>query len=75
MPRYAWARPIVRAPFGTPIRNRERLLRYGARPSFALERLELLDDERIVYRLPKPQRDGAAALTLRPLELIDHLAA
>ena len=47
----------------------ERLLRYCARPPFALERLELLDDERIIYRLPKPQRDGTTALTLRPLEL------
>jgi hypothetical protein len=53
----------------------ERLLRYCARPPFALERLERLDDERVVYRLPKPQRDGTTALTLTPLELIDHLAA
>ena len=53
----------------------ERLLRYCARPPFALERLELLDDERVIDRLPKPQRDGTTALTLTPLELIDHLAA
>jgi hypothetical protein len=53
----------------------ERLLRYCARPTFALERLELLDAARVVYRLPRPQRDGATALTLTPLELIDHLAA
>ncbi|WP_295540772.1 transposase [uncultured Thiohalocapsa sp.] len=53
----------------------ERLLHYCARPTFALERLERLDDERVVYRLPKPQRDGTKALTLTPLELIDHLAA
>jgi len=53
----------------------ERLLRYCARPPFALERLELLDAERVVYRLPKPQRDGTTARTLTPLELIDHLAA
>ena len=53
----------------------ERLLRYCARPPFALERLERLDDERVVYRLPKPQRDGTTALTLTPMELIDHLAA
>ena len=44
----------------------ERLLRYCARPPFALERLELLDAERVVYRLPKPRRDGATALTLTP---------
>jgi len=48
----------------------ERLLRYCARPPFALERLELLEDERVVYRLPKPHRDGTTALTLTPLELI-----
>jgi hypothetical protein len=53
----------------------ERLLRYWARPTFALERLQWLDDERVVYRLPKPLRDGTPALTLKPLELIDHLAA
>jgi len=53
----------------------ERLLRYCARPPFALERLELLDAERVVYRLPKPQRDGTTALSLTPLALIDHLAA
>ena len=35
----------------------------------------LLDEERVVYLLPKPQRDGTTALTLTPLELIDHLAA
>lgn len=53
----------------------ERLLRYCARPPLALARLERLDAERVVYRLPKPQRDGTSALTLMPLELIDHLAA
>ena len=49
----------------------ERLLRDYARAPFALERLELPDAERVVYRLPKPQRDGTTALTLTPLELID----
>jgi hypothetical protein len=52
----------------------ERLLRYCARPPFALERLEVLDEHRVIYRLPKPRRDGATALSLTPLELIDHLA-
>ena len=52
----------------------ERLLRYCARPPFALEHLELLDAERVVYRLPKPQRGGSTALILSPLELIDRLA-
>jgi hypothetical protein len=53
----------------------ERLLRYCARPAFALERIEQVNEERIVYRLPKPQRDGRTALSLTPLELIDHLVA
>ena len=44
----------------------ERLPRYCARPPFALERLELLDAARVVYRLPASQRDGATALTLTP---------
>jgi len=34
----------------------ERLLRYCARPAFALERLARLDEHRVVYRLPKPPR-------------------
>jgi hypothetical protein len=53
----------------------ERLLRYCARQPFALERIEQVNEERIVYRLPRPQRDGRTALSLTPLELIDHLAA
>ena len=53
----------------------ERLLCYSARPLFALERQALLDYEHVAYRLPKPQRDGTTALTLTPLELLDHLAA
>jgi hypothetical protein len=53
----------------------ERLLRYCARPPFALERIEQVNEDRILYRLPKPQRDGRTQLTLTPLELIDHLAA
>ena len=53
----------------------ERLLRYCARPPFALERLEQLPDGRIVYRFPRPQPDGRTELRLTPLELIEHLAA
>ena len=53
----------------------ERLLRYCARPPFALERLELIDEQQVIYRLPRTQRDGTTALSLTPLELIDHLAA
>jgi hypothetical protein len=53
----------------------ERLLRYCARPPFALERLEQVNGHQVIYRLPKPQRDGRTALSLTPLQLIDHLAA
>jgi len=53
----------------------ERLLRYCARPPFALERLDRIDEQRVIYRLPHPQRDGTTALSLTPLALIDHLAA
>jgi len=53
----------------------ERLLRYCARPPFALERLEQVGEHRVIYRLPKPRRDGCTKLVLTPLELIDHLAA
>jgi hypothetical protein len=53
----------------------ERLPRYCARPLFALERLEQVRDDQLVYRLPKPQADGSTQLRLTPLELIDRLAA
>ena len=56
----------------------ERLLRYCARPPFALERLEAARDgvagERIVYRLPHPAPDGTTALSLTPLEFLERLA-
>ena len=53
----------------------ERLLRYCARPPFALERLEQLAHDQLVYRSPKPQPDGRTELSLTPLELIERLAA
>jgi hypothetical protein len=53
----------------------ERLLRYRARPPLALERLEQLRDDQLIYRLPKPQADGATQLALTPFQLIDRLAA
>ena len=51
----------------------ERLLRYCARPPFALERLDAIDAQRLIYHLPKPQPDGCTELILTPLELIDRL--
>ena len=56
-------------------RGLERLLRYCARPAFALERLEQLDAHRLLYRLPKPRPDGRTQLRLSPLEVIQRLAA
>ena len=57
----------------------ERLLRYCARPPFALERLEATGygapgGERIIYRLPHPAPDGTTALSLTPLEFLERLA-
>ena len=57
----------------------ERLLRYCARPPFALERLEATGygttgGERIVYRLPHPAPGGGTALSLTPLEFLERLA-
>ena len=46
-----------------------------ARPPFALERLEQLAHDHLVYRHPKPQSDGRTELRLTPLELIEPLAA
>ncbi len=53
----------------------ERLLRYCARPPFALERLEQVADNQLAYRFAKPLPDGRTELRLTRLELIDRLAA
>jgi len=60
----------------------ERLLRYCARPPFALHRLRpestrvplSSSDARLIYELPRPARDGRTRVRLSPLELIDRLA-
>ena len=44
----------------------ERLLRYCARPPFAADRLEVLDAQRLIYRLPKPGLDGRTQVVLSP---------
>jgi hypothetical protein len=54
--------------------SRERLVRYCARPAFALERLSLLPDGRIAYRV-KPPRKGATHRILEPLDLLARIAA
>ena len=53
----------------------ERLLRYCARPPFALEHLHTLDAEHLLYHNPKPRSDSPRDLALTPLELIDKIAA
>ena len=55
--------------------ERERRLRYGARPPFALDRLQQVHPQQRVYCLPRPRPDGGTALHLTPLELLDRLAA
>ena len=59
----------------------ERLLRYCARPPFALKRIEWRDSQGsdgegvVLYRLPRPAPDGRTVIRLSPLELLDQLAA
>jgi hypothetical protein len=52
----------------------ERLLRYCARPPFALERLEQMADNALIYRFDKLQPDGRTQLRHTPLELTERLA-
>lgn len=63
-------------------RGIERLVRYCARPPFALHRLHAVEgnaslrssDARLLYRLPAPTPDGRSVLVLSPLELLQRLA-
>jgi hypothetical protein len=55
--------------------GRERLLRYCARPAFALHRLHELDPQRLLYEVTKPGLGGNGPLLLTPLQLLDRLAA
>ena len=52
----------------------ERLLRYAGRPPVATERLSLLPDGRLLYRLKRRWRDGASHVIFEPLELVERLA-
>ena len=60
---------------GTDRAGLERLLRYCARPPFALEHLHPLDADHLIYHNPKPRSDSPRDLVLTPLELIDKIAA
>lgn len=60
----------------------ERLLRYCARPPFALERLHAVDgsaslnspEARLLYRFPRPTPDGRTEILLSPLQLLERIA-
>ena len=53
----------------------ERLCRYICRPPIAIERLKLLTDGRLLYRLKKKWRDGTSHIIFHPHELMERLAA
>jgi hypothetical protein len=53
----------------------ERLCRYAGRPPVATERLSLLPDGRLLYRLKHRWRDGTTHIIFEPLELVEKLAA
>jgi hypothetical protein len=52
----------------------ERLCRYAGRPPVT-ERLSVLPDGRLLYRLKHRWRDGTTHVILEPLELVEKLAA
>lgn len=53
----------------------ERLCRYGLRASFSLERLSLLPNGDVRYRLKRPWSDGRSEIVLSPLPFLRRLAA
>jgi len=55
--------------------GREYLLRYRARPQFALERLHELDPEGPLYESTKQGAGGNGPKIVTPLQLVDRLAA
>jgi hypothetical protein len=55
--------------------GRERLMRYGARPPLALDRLRRLPGGRIAYRIKKLRNGRAKHRVMTPLEFLARLAA
>ncbi len=53
----------------------ERLLRYGARPAFAHDRIEQLPNGNVSYRLPKTFYTGQTHVVLPPVDFLRRLAA
>jgi len=56
-------------------RQLEKLCRYAARPPIATERLSILPDGRVLYRLRHRWRDGTTHVAFEPLELVEKLPA
>lgn len=68
----------VHAGVRMPARDRlrlEHLLRYAARPPLSTERLSLLPDGRLLYRLKRRWSDGTTHVIYEPMELMERLAA
>ncbi len=68
----------VHAGVCSPARDRirlERLLRYAARPPLSNERLSLLPDGRLLYKLKRRWSDGTTHVIYEPMELMERLAA
>ena len=53
----------------------ENLCRYVARPAVATERLSILPDGRVAYKLRHKWRNGATHVIFEPLDLVAKLAA
>ena len=53
----------------------ERLIRYTARGSVSLERLEEAANGDLIYTFTKPWSDGTTGIQLSPVELLEKLAA
>jgi Putative transposase len=68
----------VHANVSIPARDRvrlERLCRYCARPAVATERLSVLPDGRLLYRLKRRWRDGTSHVIFESIELVEKLAS
>lgn len=53
----------------------ERLCRYAGRPPLATDRLSMLPDGSLLYRLKRRRRDGTSHIIFEPLDLVARLAA
>jgi hypothetical protein len=53
----------------------EKLCRYVARPPIAQERLSMIGDGRVLYRLKRPYRDGSTHVLFEPMVFLERLAA